>query len=63
MKYQIDDAFVNQLFAHPAFQLKLKTTQMKQNPQRRTEGPASVPSIVEEICTLLSDEFKQKVDS
>jgi hypothetical protein len=30
MKYQIDDGFINQLFEHPIFQLKLKKTQQSQ---------------------------------
>jgi hypothetical protein len=52
MKHHIDDAFVNQLFAHPAFQLKLRKNQQASSPKR--PEPPVVPDLVEEICSILA---------
>lgn len=55
MKHQIDEAFVNQLFAHPAFQLKFKKAQQAFSPSLpKKHEPALIPELVEEICGILS---------
>jgi len=60
MRHSIDDAFINQLFSHPSFQLRLRQAQKHQS-YSRVEAPQIV-ELAEEIGALLAAEYKQRVE-
>lgn len=55
MTHYIDDAFVGQLFAHPSFQMRLRQSQDSSRVQ------PVMGELVEEICEVLSSEYRQQV--
>ena len=69
MSIRIDEGFVKQLVEHPTFKTEISRLTQRSNvplnPEsspRRKDQPQKIEAVVDEICEMLSEEVRTKVE-